>query len=139
MGMYTQIRGWLNVDSISNRENYNEIRGKFEHAQKDFLERKLIDRPWVCNDSLVTGGSNGSVWIFIGSEHKNYDNSMDKWIETLIETFPNAEGRIDYQHETERADYGEESTSRYLLIRGGKIIVDDRGKTWCTGYGNSYK
>lgn len=139
MGMYTQVRGWLNVNSIGYGDDFNEISIFFQEIKNNFInERVDLDRPWVADDSILFMGSNGSVWIFIGSEHKNYDKSIDEWIKTLIANFPNAEGRIDYQYEKEYWE-DENCTSRYLLIRQGKIVEDGRTKTWCNGYGNRYK
>jgi len=34
MGMYTQIRGWLNVESIGKPETYYKILSKLEQVKK---------------------------------------------------------------------------------------------------------
>lgn len=164
MGMYTQIRGWLNVDSIG-YNNLGEIQSKLEQAKDDFeadttlkdCDNDTLDRKWVCHDTIANGGGNGSAYIFFGTELKNYGNPAYEWIKFLLKYFPNAEGRIDFQYEEE--NYWEDinldvdnndltrsqldccigDESRYLLIRDGKIIKDDYTRTWCKGYGNMYK
>jgi hypothetical protein len=137
MGMYTQIRGWLNVDSIGDYEgnNYREIYNKLTQAQENFQDDLTIkvDRRWVCNDTVLHKGGNGSVYIFFGTELKNYDSAAESWIKYLLNYFPNAEGRIDFQYEED------EYYCFYWLISGGKIIKDDRTEKWCEGYGNMYK
>lgn len=168
MGMYTQIRGWLNVDSIGGiDDNLLKITEILKQAQDDFkndntiidsYDNTPIERKWVCEDTIIHEGGNGSKYIFFGTELKNYGNPAYEWIKYLIKYFPNAEGRIDFQYEEE--DYWEDinfdvekenennpwyrgenegSESRYLLIRNGSIIKDDYTRTWCKGYGNMYK
>jgi hypothetical protein len=140
MGMYTQVRGWLNVDSIGDYEGnrYKEILSRLEKAKQDFQSDELIkvDRKWVCENTIAYKGGNGSVFLFFGTELKNYDNPAYRWVEYLIKYFPNAEGRIDFCYEEE---YIGESQSRYLLIRDGQIIKDDYTETWTNGYGNTFK
>ena len=133
MGMYKQIRGWLNINSMGN-DAENKLTEILNEAKSLFELRTDLDRTWVCNDTLIHFGANGSAWLFIGTELKNYDDSVDEWIKTLLKCFPNAEGRIDYQYEEEDEDTG----SRYLLIYNGKIIKDGIGETWCKGYGNTF-
>ena len=137
MGMYTQIRGWLNVDSIGYPENYIDICRKLERAKEDFENDETIkvDRKWVCHGTIVYQGGNGSVYLFIGTELKNYGNPAKIWIEYLLNYFPNAEGSIDFQYE--ESNIGD-STYR-LLIYKGQIIKEEDVKVWCYGYGNSYK
>lgn len=139
MGMYTQIRGWLNVDSISfGYDNYKTICSILQQTKYDFQNNEMaLDRKWVSEDTVVHMGGNGSIYLFIGTELKNYDDSFDEWVKYLLTKFPNAEGRIDYQYETECVEDADES--RYLLIRDGKIIEDDYCKTWTHGYGNTFK
>jgi hypothetical protein len=137
MGMYTQVRGWLNVDSISyGNKNLSKIVSLLADAQTEFKELHE-GRSWVCEDTTIHKGSNGSVFLFFGTELKNYDNDAEEWIEHLIKYYPNVEGRIDFQYEEEDHN-DEQSTSKYWLIKSGEIIKEDWNKTWCKGYGNSF-
>ena len=141
MGMYTQIRGWLNVDSIGgyNQTNFKEICDKVEQAKEEFgwddsildICGEPLERKWVCNDTCVHGGGNGSVYIFIGTELKNYGCPAEIWIKYLLNKFPNAEGRIDFQYEED------EETCKCWEIYKGKIAEKDVPR-WCYGYGNQY-
>lgn len=103
MGMYTQVRGFLFCGSFNDQIgslNYGiNVESKLEELKKIFNERKDIERAWVCDDTIYNKGSNGSEWLFIGSEHKNYDNSIDEWIQLLVSSI-NCEGRIEFQYET---------------------------------------
>lgn len=144
MGTYTQVRGWLNVDSIGDYEgnNYKEIQKKLLSAQEGFqrdttitelYSNEPLERRWVCNDTILHKGGNGSAYIFFGTELKNYGNAAEQWIKYLLNFFPNAEGRIDFQSETD------EDWCKYWLIREGKIYTDEFNNIWCEGYGNQYK
>lgn len=60
MGMYTQIRGWLNVDSIGYGDRFYAIKDKLEQAKYDFQNSELtLDRKWVSNDTNALQGGNG--------------------------------------------------------------------------------
>lgn len=135
MGMYTQVRGWLNVDSISydkdyGSKNYLEIKYILDNAKLDFMKSD-IPRSWVCKHTTLHVGGNGSVFLFIGTELKNYGNPTLEWLKFLIKRFPNAEGSVDFQYE-------EDEYSTTYFIREGQI----RGITQCPhaskGYGNIY-
>lgn len=163
MGMYTQIRGWLNVNSIGDAKEFQGIKERLETAQEDFKNSDVdADRKWICQDTVAHMGGNGSAFLFFGTELKNYTKEAEKWIEFLLKYFPNAEGRIDFQYEGEEPwdsldeqedshshqdsvgfswseEKGEGSKSKYYLIRGGAIIKEDWDKTWCYGYGNMMK
>lgn len=135
MGMYTQVRGWLNVDSIGkcNGSCYNEICEILKTAKTDFSAKYSSNlRWWVCEDTIAFKGSNNCVYLFFGSELKNYNSDAETWISFLLNYFPNAEGRIDFQKETD------EINSKYWLIAKGKIIKEDFNNIWCEGYGNMY-
>ena len=135
MGMYTQVRGWLNVDSIGSIENENKLKELLVKAKEEYEQIENLDRKWVCDDTVLHFGGNGSAYLFIGTELKNYDDSVDEWIKILLKTFHNAEGRIDFQYEEDDEDTG----SRYILVRDGEIIKDDMGEIWCYGYGNMFR
>jgi hypothetical protein len=138
MGMYTQVRGWLNIDSIGLTNRYYEAQIRLLEAKNDFMHNEEYKdiRRWVCNDTIYHCGSNDVSYLFIGSELKNYDDDALTWIKYLLKYFPNAEGRIDFQYEEEIPG---ESESRYLLIYQGEIIKNDTCDTWCDGYGNKFK
>lgn len=137
MGMYTQVRGWLNIDSISHGQNEQAIINKLHQTREEFSDSDSHCRKWVSRDTIIHFGGNGSAFLFIGTELKNYDQDTETWIKYLLDAFPNAEGRIDFQYEDEEYD-DEESKSKYWLIREGTIIEEGWGRTWCRGYGNSY-
>lgn len=143
MGMYTQIRGWLNVDSIGDYEGkrYKEIEkilmSAKERFQRDTMLRASdgspLERKWVCDDTFLHMGGNGSCYMFFGTELKNYGNPAGEWIKYLLDFFPNAEGRIDFQYEED------EDECIYWLIHKGKIVKEDNCDKWCEGYGNMWK
>ena len=132
MGMYTQARGWLNVNSIGIGNKF-KIENLLEEAKETFQGE--VDRDWVCHDTVLHTGNNGSIYLFFGTELKNYDRECEKWIEHLIRYFPNAEGRIDFQYEEERIG---DDKSKYWLIYQGKIKKEGYDHTWCYGYGNQF-
>lgn len=132
MGMYTQVRGWLNVDSIGCGENFIEIQEKVEILKEKFKSECTIDRTWVCEDTIVHTGGNGSVFIFIGTELKNYGNPAMAWLEFLVKEFPNAEGSVDFQYE-------EYDFSSVYYIRNGEISKPVECPYPTRGYGNMYK
>ncbi|GAB6989563.1 hypothetical protein JCM16418A_16130 [Paenibacillus pini] len=138
MGMYTQVRGWLNIDSISYGQNEQSIINKLHKTREEFLDSDNHCRKWVSHDTIIHFGGNGSAFLFIGTELKNYNEDTETWIMYLLDSFPNAEGRIDFQYETEQC-IDEDSKSRYWLISEGYIIEEGWSKTWCKGYGNSFK
>ena len=137
MGMYTQIRGWLNVDSIGdyNGKNKSEIERKLLSAQEGFQRDVTIevDRKWVCEDTILHSGSNGCTYIFFGTELKNYGNPAEQWINYLLDFFSNAEGRIDFQYEEDSDQH------KYWIISKGKLVKEDYEDIYCEGYGNMYK
>ena len=155
MGDYTQVRGWLNINSAGDEEDLDKANKVLKQAQKDFQEDDSIevDRKEVCEDTFLHKGHNGCIYLFFGTEIKNYGNPSKKWIEYLLKYFPNAEGRIDFQDESEtpwedinldpansfESMYGYGSESVYMLIYKGRIVKEDYCRTWCRGYGNQLK
>lgn len=142
MGMYTQVRGWLNVDSVS-YDGENILQNRLDEAKKSFLEVGKCDRKWVCDDTILHIGANGSAFLFFGTELKNYTRDAEEWIEHLITFFDNAEGRIDFQYEEEciGGEIAYDGTicnneSDYWEIYKGEITKKSTCKTWCKGYGN---
>lgn len=96
MGTYTEIRGFLRIYLKDIDEDKFEI--KFDLLKKEFSQRNDLDKPWIHQDSVCSTGSNGSKWIFIGSDHKMYDESMEEWVKLLIKNF-RCDGRIEFQSE----------------------------------------
>ena len=131
MGMYTQARGWLNVDSIGFGRKAM-LAEKLTDAQDSFKQNKNI-RSWVCEDTVLHYGSNGSAYLFFGTELKNYDDDAEKWINHLITFFPNAEGRVDFQYEEDA------ETCKCWLISKGKVLKEYQNPVWCEGYGNTFE
>lgn len=131
MGMYTQVRGWLNVDSMG-FNNEPLLRKRLSDAINSFQD-KHVGRAWVCNDTVLHIGANGSAFIFFGTELKNYNSDAEAWIEHLITFFPNAEGRVDFQYEED------ESVCKCWLIAKGSIENSYLNDVWCVGYGNKFK
>jgi len=129
MGMYTQVRGILCVASIGRSKNLEEIKNKLLLLQNTFEKREDLDRPWVCGDTCFQTGSNGSGWLFIGSEHKNYDSSIDEWLKYLIKNIP-CEGRIEFQYE--ETELGENSP--LWLVKDG-VITETSFIVNTEGYG----
>lgn len=142
MGMYTQIRGWLNVDSIGKDENIAIFENRLKEAQSTFLNddtildvnNEKLERKWVCNDTYIHSGGNGSSYIFFGTELKNYGCPAEIWIKYLLKHFSNAEGRIDFQYE------GDDICGKckfWNVYRGE--ITEGYCDVWCEGYGNMIK
>lgn len=129
MGMYTQYRGWLCLDSI-NGENEPQAVAVLEQARANFKKREDLSRTWVSDDCWIHSGSNGSLWLFFGTEHKDYDDSMEAWIRHVVAVFPKAEGRIDVQYEEV---YPGENTHCFLVKAGE--IAKAPVKAWTEGYG----
>lgn len=137
MGMYTQVRGWLNINSIY-IEDEDLIKNRLDEAKKDFREKHEHSNvaTFIVDDTLIHSGSNDSVFLFFGTELKNYSEDCETWIEHLLLYFPSAEGRIDFQYELEERE--ENSESKFWEIYEGKI-EESASKTWCKGYGNSFR
>ncbi|WP_036653366.1 hypothetical protein, partial [Paenibacillus pini] len=61
MGMYTQVRGWLNIDSISYGQNEQSIINKLHKTREEFLDSDNHCRKWVSHDTIIHFGGNGSA------------------------------------------------------------------------------
>lgn len=129
MGMYTQAKGMLNVDSIRGGQNFYDIQQKLDDLKEKFEEEKLVDRTWVCDGTIAMLSSNGGVFIFFGAELKNYSNEIDTWIDYLLKGFPTAEGKFDIQYE----EY--EFPTTYYVYQG-KIVDKKECTVRQNGYGN---
>jgi hypothetical protein len=131
MGMYTQYRGAICIDSIG-QVDPDTATAKLAKLQEEYLSRAEADkhdRAWVCTDTVLHFGGNGSKWLFIGSEHKDYDTSMRDWINILAKEF-RGEGRIEVQYE--EVDPGEQM--KVLYMEGG-VVVELAETCHTCGYG----
>lgn len=125
MGMYTQVRGWLNIPWEMDM-NVQLAQMKLSEAQETFKDTSM--RSWVSEDTHVHAGAQGSIFIFFGTELKNYDDA-ERWIEHLLKYLPTAEGRFDFQYET--TGIGE--LTPYYLVYDGEIIKKDECRAWTKG------
>lgn len=131
MGMYTQAKGMLNVASIGREEEFEEIFRKVERTKLEFHNENLVDRTWVCDSTVAVQGGNGSVFIFFGTELKNYSSEIETWITYLLNRFPTAEGKFDIQYEEC------ECPTTYFIYKG-KIVKVATCEVEQNGYGNGY-
>lgn len=132
MGMYTQVRGWLNVNSIAEEGNEKTF-NTFNRAVKEYNEENRTPRQeYVLKDTSIQIGANSSVFIFIGTELKNYDADAEKWLEFLISKFYNAEGHIMFQYEEN------ETKNKIWTVSNGKINEKFEDFDF-KGYGNMYE
>lgn len=134
MGYFTQVRGWLNIDSIGCEERAGETKSIFEEAKRDYLISGNTSRAmFVIQDTILqTDMGNGSAFIFIGTELKNYENDAEEWIKYLISKFDSAEGAIYFRKE-------EESTEKVWIIFKGELYREDLICLPFEGYGNCRK
>jgi hypothetical protein len=134
MGMYTQVRGFLccnSIDQVGRGLQKNET--ILENLKSEFMNRENLDRTWVCKDTVFHAGSNGSGWLFIGSEHKNYDDSIEDWLRYLIENIP-CEGRIEFQYEECSPDDEDWCHADVWLVSNSDIKIE-KYKVHTYGYG----
>lgn len=137
MGMYTQIRGWLCVGSITTDTESKYLENLFNKTQDDYEQLEKTPRATTpIRNTYFIEGNNGACYVFIGTEFKNYDKDAEEWIKYLLSVFTWAEGRIDFQYEE---DYDEEiglGTCKCWKIAKGQI-EEYQEKVWCKGYGLS--
>ena len=133
MGMYTQVKGYLNVDSIG-FETVGLAQARLNEAKLSFLKDDTINcsrKAIVTGDTFLHVGFNASAFIFIGTEFKNYCRDAEAWLDYLLKYFPNAEGRVDFQYEEDEC-----ATSR--IIARGEIVRQEEVGVKTEGYGNSF-
>lgn len=129
MGMYTQAKGMLNVKSIGGISDFDVFNEKLKNTQNRFILENEDIGSWVCENTHAVLGGNGSVFIFFGTELKNYNNEIRLWIDYLLKEFPTAEGKFDIQYE--EFDY-----PTTLFVYSGKIVKQEEIKVKQNGYGN---
>ena len=130
MGMYTQAMGMLNIASINvtskKFEDYKEI---LAQAQTSYKLENPTTRSWLCDTTFIEMCGNASVFIFFGTELKNYDDDIETWIRYLIRFFPYAEGIVSSQYEQD------EYAHLYFIYRG-EIQKEMKSPIVTEGYGN---
>ncbi len=138
MGHYTQIRGWLNVGRSN--EHIDTTAARLETAKQDYANRYPDSRDWIYQGThfpTENNGFNGECFMFIGVELKNYDDDYDRWLNVLLEHFPEADGRWDVQsegrHPGDDFKCGGEGADNVLTIRirDGKRRDDWEELCWC--------
>lgn len=131
MGHYTQIRGWLNVGPVGS------IGERLDKAKAEYVNRYPESRSWIYEGThfpTEMNGFNGESFIFIGVELKNYDDDYRRWLEVLLEFFPEANGRWDVQSEGRYpADWPGDVADSVLTIRikAGVATEDWTELAWC--------
>lgn len=131
MGMYTQVRGWINIDSIG-YGRFEKLEKIFNEVNKEYIENRKTPRcEFIMQDTHIMQGSNGSAFIFIGSELKNYNNDAEEYIKFLANKFHNAEGHVCFQYEDD------ECFNKTWIISKGKIEEKHQQFPF-KGYGNMF-
>ena len=96
MGMYTNGGATLLCGSIGNANYINRLHIKFYEMKANLYNLMITNdqRAWLVVDSAITcsEGPNGSFFIHIGTEHKDYGNEFETILEFILKTFNNAEG-----------------------------------------------
>lgn len=133
MGMYTQYRGFICVDSI-NQHPMKKVEEYFNKVLFDWKEAQGR-RTWLTKAVWLHEGPNGSKWIFIGTEHTDYDDSVRSLIETIVAAFPGCEGRIEKQYEETKCYQGMDTV---FIISNG-IISEEKYTPHQNGYGLDVK
>ena len=133
MRMYTQAKGILNVDSVNSLFNNDELYEILQQAKYDFYNDNniQIDRKWVCDNTGIVEGGNGSSFIYFCAEMKNYGDPIRAWIKYLLNYFPNAEGQMLIQYECQVCP-------NVITIFQGKIVSDVESDFKQIGYGNTH-
>lgn len=133
MGMYTQVKGYLNVDSIGYAtEGLSELLQQAKDAFVSDDDIACSRKEIVTEDTIIHFGFNASAFVFIGSEFKNYCQDAQEWVRYLLEWFPNAEGRIDFQYE-------ENESATSWVISEGEVKMVEEVSVKTEGYGNCFK
>jgi len=111
--MYTQAMGMLNIASINaTGKRFEEYKQILAQAQESFKIENQSLRNWLCDNTFIEMCGNASVFIFFGTELKNYDDDIETWIRYLIKFFPYAEGIVSSQFEQD------EFAHLYFIYRG---------------------
>ena len=85
MGMYTHVRGWMQL-----KHHYTVLAEELEKKFNDAMQKaeRLSPRSRACVACTVFHyGCNGCPYIFIGGEMKDYDNDWDIFLHFLASEF----------------------------------------------------
>ena len=97
MGMYTHVRGWIQV-TCDFRVLADELEKKFNDAMQK--AESLSPRSGACVACTVFNyGFNGYPYIFIGGEIKDYDNDWDIFLHFLATEFEIGEHSLEMKYE----------------------------------------
>lgn len=135
MGMYTQVRGWLNVRSMGWGQ-LDALEERFERVKEQYLSEHNTDRQdIVVENTHFKIGFNGSAFIFIGTELKNYEEDAEVWLKFLINEFATSEGVICFQSELEEPQDDGTKFNTVWIVSGGEISEEFQAMPF-NGYGN---
>ena len=120
MGTYTQIKGFLEIDSELNYEEFGfdkELYIKnFEEIKKDFIRIWSGERAESATSTSVYNiGSDWEHFIFFGGSIKDYDSDLSGWIEFILNKY-NCDGRIELLFENNEYPI-------ILIIKDSKILI----------------
>lgn len=118
MGMYTQARGHILLSSVYC--DFEKVSSKYECFLTKYRYH-VIDEFDIDPSNFAFGpflGTNGSVWLFIGYEHKWGRGCVVRFIEELVKFLP-CEGRVEFQYE----EMYEGDMEDCFLIRHNQIQV----------------
>ncbi len=101
MGMYTHVRGWINVDLSDNLDLYGSSHDAHDKF-RDIMKRaeNISPRSSQCVFSTTFNvGFNFECYIFIGGEVKDYDNDWKTYLQFLKSNFKINEMRLEMKYE----------------------------------------
>ena len=93
MGMYTNGGATLLCGSISSE--CDQLMIKFYEMKSNLREFMVAknQRSWLVSSAITCSeGPNGSFFIHIGTEHKDYGDEFETILEFILRWFNNAEG-----------------------------------------------
>lgn len=95
MGMYTNGGATLLCGSICNDNDLDQLMLKFYEMKVNLRALMLTNkqRSWLVSSAITCSeGPNGSFFIHIGTEHKDYSDEFETILEFILRWFNNAEG-----------------------------------------------
>ena len=92
MGMYTHVRGWIELESDDDSDD------KFKKVMKEAED--LSPRSNQCVSSTVFNyGFDFSPYIFIGGQIKNYDDDWTTFLRFINDNFDISDYRLEMKYE----------------------------------------